>query len=125
MKEPVKVLIVDDNPMWRTTLEHVLSMFDCVITEVETGEDAFQKISEEYFDLLIFDNFLGSGDTGIEIIRKVREQNLAVGKIFVLTGYTTMSSAVEAMKLGAFDFLDKSSIDLNKLHKKFSNALKY
>ena len=81
MRQRVKVLIVDDNRSMRITLRAILSVFDCVITEADTGEKAFTKISEEYFNVVFFDNKLPKAD-GIEIIKKVRELNKAVGKMF-------------------------------------------
>ena len=58
MSDPVKVLIADDNLNMRKTLKNILYVFDCTIIEAETGEEAFERISKEYFDVVFFDNKL-------------------------------------------------------------------
>lgn len=123
MSQRVKVLIVDDNRNLRITLRNILSaFFNCAITEAETGEDAFAKISAEYFDVVFFDNKLPKAD-GIEIIKKVRELNKAVGKIFLLTGYPEEDTKAEAERLGVFHFLNKKDMDLFQIREKLQQAL--
>ncbi|HLL77073.1 MAG TPA: response regulator [Pyrinomonadaceae bacterium] len=127
MSNQVKVLIADDNPDMRITLRHILSDFDCDITEVGTGEDAFEKISAEYFNVVFFDNKLPKAD-GLEIIKQVRELNKAVGKIFLLTGYPEEDTKVEANRLGVFHFQNKKDMALAgaflaEIRKKFREAL--
>jgi CheY-like chemotaxis protein len=119
---PVKVLIADDNSDMRITLRNILSIFDCTITEVETGEDAFEKISDEYFNVVFFDNKLPNAD-GIEVIRKVKELNLTIGKIFLLTGYPEESTKYEAEELGVFHFQNKKDMNLKELRTKFNEAI--
>jgi len=122
MSQQVKVLIVDDKPNVRITLKNILSDFDCVITEVETGEDAFEKISKEYFNVVFFDNKLPRAD-GIEIIKQVRELNKAIGKIFLLTGYPEEDTKIEAETLGVFHFQNKKDMDLFEIRRKFNEAI--
>lgn len=122
MSLKVKVLIADDNPLVRITVRNILSIFDCVITEVENGEDALEKICEEYFDVVFFDNKLPKAD-GIEIIKQVRETGKSVGKIFLLTGYPEENTKVEADQLGVFHFLNKKDMDLSEIRQKFHEAI--
>jgi CheY-like chemotaxis protein len=122
MSRQVKVLMADDNKLMRITLRNILSDFDCVITEVENGEDALEKISGEYFDVVFFDNKLPKAD-GIEIIKQVRETNKAVGKIFLLTGYPEENTKAEAEQLGVFHFQNKKDMDLSKIRTKFREAI--
>src|SRR5690242_15491181 len=110
MSKFVNVLIVDDNPNMRITFKNILSIFDCNILEAETGEEAFTKISNSYFDIIFFDNKLPEGD-GIEVIRKVREANLKIGKIFLVTGYPEKNTKPEAQALGVFHFQSKDNMD--------------
>ncbi|HJQ33433.1 MAG TPA: response regulator [Pyrinomonadaceae bacterium] len=122
MSQQIKVLIADDNRNARITLRNILSVFDCTITEVETGEGAFEKISEEYFNVVFFDNKLPKAD-GIEIIKQVRKMNKAVGKIFLLTGYPEENTKVEAERLGVFHFQNKKDINLLEFRNKFREAI--
>lgn len=123
MAEPVKVLIADDESNMRKTLIFILSDFDCVITEVETGEDAFVKICKEYFDVAFFDNKL-PGDDGIKIIRRVRELNIEIGKIFLITGYPGEDPQLEAKELGVFHFQNKKDMDLKEIREKLNEAMR-
>ena len=123
MKRTVKVLIADDNPNVRKTLRNILLSFDCVITEVETGEDALDEICREYFDVIFFDNRLPR-DEGIEIIRKARELNLEMGRIFLMTGFPEKNMKSESQKLGVFHFQEKNDMDfVNKIRGKFNEAI--
>ena len=122
MRQQIKVLIADDNPLVRITLKNILSEFDCAITEVDTGERAFEKISEEYFNVVFFDNKLPKAD-GIEIIKQLRDLNRAVGKIFLLTGYPEEDTKVEAERLGVFHFQDKQDMDFLEFRGKFMEAI--
>jgi CheY-like chemotaxis protein len=123
MSNQVKVLIVDDNKNVRITLKNILSVFDCDITEAENGEDAFEKISKEYFNVVFFDNKLPKAD-GLEVIKQVRDRNKAVGKIFLLTGYPEEDTKIEAQRLGVFHFQNKKDMDLFEIRKKFSKAIR-
>jgi CheY-like chemotaxis protein len=123
MSRQIKVLIADDNQNVRITLRNILSVFDCDITEAETGEEAFEKISEEYFNVIFIDNKLPKAD-GIEVIKQVRKLNKAVGKIFFLTGYPEKDTRDEAEKLGVFHFQNKKDMDLTEIRMKLEQALK-
>jgi CheY-like chemotaxis protein len=123
MSRQIKVLIADDNQNVRITLRNILSVFDCDITEAETGEEAFEKISEEYFNVVFIDNKLPKAD-GIEVLKQVRKLNKAVGKIFFLTGYPEKDTKHEAERLGVFHFQNKKDMDLTEIRMKLDQALK-
>jgi len=123
MSQQIRVLIADDNRNVRITLRNILSIFDCEITEVETGEEAFEEISAKYFNVVFFDNKLPKAD-GIEVIKQIRELNKAIGRIFLLTGYPEENTKVEAERLGVFHFQNKKDMDLDEIRSKFKEAIR-
>ncbi len=102
---PGRLLIVDDEPGLRTILEEVLRN---TVSQVETasdGKDALQKIRAGSVDVVISDINMPVMD-GIELLANVRDLQIECPFIF-LTGYGDKEKAVEALRLGATDFLDK------------------
>jgi CheY-like chemotaxis protein len=118
----VTVLIIDDNANMRKTLRNVLAEIECSIEEAETGEEALERIASQYFDLVFVDNKL-PGDDGIDVIRKVRESNLGIGRIFLLTGYPAEGLELEAGELGVFYFKNKKDIELGEMRNKINEAI--
>ena len=75
----------------------------------ETGIRALELFHQKRYDLLLADLRLPDID-GIEVIKEVKQQQPQTG-VIVITGYSTVNSAVEAMKLGAADYLQKPFTD--------------
>ncbi len=103
MKE--SILIVDDDVAIRDGCAQVLLKSGYDIKESENGKDGLEKIEHYDFDLLLIDLKLPDIN-GLDLIRQVRERDISV-PIVVITGYGTIQNAVEAMRLGANDFLPK------------------
>ncbi len=101
----MRILIVDDNKTFLEKLEQILLLDRHEVSSALSGEEALGIIAEKDIDLLITD--LKMNDiSGIDLIRKLRNQGLNIVSI-VVTGYGTIDTAVEAMKVGAFDYLLK------------------
>jgi ActR/RegA family two-component response regulator/DNA-binding HxlR family transcriptional regulator len=101
----MKILIVDDNKTFLEKLEQILLLDQHEVRSALSGKEALEIIKEKDFDLLVTD--LKMGDiSGIDLIRKLRTQGNDLVSI-VVTGYGTIDSAVEAMKVGAYDYLLK------------------
>jgi DNA-binding NtrC family response regulator len=100
------VLVVDDEEVVRSIIAEILSpIYD--VTTVEDAESALKLIRKGDFAVAIVDLKLPGMD-GIELIKKVRETNPDLVSI-ILTGNSTVESAVNAMREGAYDFLTKPS----------------
>jgi DNA-binding NtrC family response regulator len=100
-----KILIVDDDPGFRKLLEAILSGEGHSIHSAGSVQEAVRAGASRRFDLVLCDLRLPDGD-GLLILRRYRE--LAPGTPFVMiTAFGTVPTAVEAMKLGAVDFLEK------------------
>ena len=101
----IKTLLADDDRNLRTVLMNELSLEGYEMTEAETGTRALEVIAQEEYDLLLLDlNMPGMG--GMEVLKKIAALQTPV-EVIILTAHATVNTAVEAMKLGAYDFLTK------------------
>lgn len=100
-----KILIVDDEKNIRTTLKHCLKEEGYEIDIAINGDEALQKIMEQQFNLILLDIKM-PGLTGMEVLSEIRRRGNKVD-IIMMTAYGTIDRAVEAMKLGAVDFISK------------------
>ncbi len=99
------VLIVDDEKNIRLTLSQALEVLNVETDTAANGEEALAKLKEKEFGLILLDLKMPGMD-GMEVLRRVREFRPDI-RVIILTAYGTIESAVEAMKLGAVDFIQK------------------
>ena len=99
------VLIVDDEKNIRLTLSQTLEALGVEPDTAANGEEALAKLKEKEFGLILLDLKMPGMD-GMEVLRRVREIRPDI-RVIILTAYGTIESAVEAMKLGAVDFIQK------------------
>jgi len=100
-----KILIAEDEDI---TLKHLLNALQkegYLAVGTQNGQDAFQKIQEDHFDLLIADIKM-PGLTGIELLEKIKERQLE-SEVIIITGFGSIGSVVDAMKKGAYDYVTK------------------
>ena len=118
-----KILLIEDEEPIRRVLIRILEEEnkDYEITECEDGKLGLNRLKKEDFDLVLCDIKMPKMD-GVEVLQKARESSVNVPFI-MLTGHGNVSTAVEAMKLGAHDFISKPP-DLNRLLTAVRNALK-
>jgi two-component system nitrogen regulation response regulator NtrX len=101
----LNVLIVDDEPAIRESLQAVLEDEGYKSAAVESGEACIDLLRKKAFDVLLLDIWL-PGMHGLETQQKVRELDNAP-EVIIISGHGTIETAVRATKLGAFDFLEK------------------
>ena len=99
------ILIVDDEKNIRLTLAQSLETLGMETDSAEDGKEALAKLKEKEFGLILLDLRIPGVD-GMEVLRQVRENNPDI-RIIIITAYGTIELAVEAMKLGAVDFIPK------------------
>jgi DNA-binding NtrC family response regulator len=104
-QETIRVLVVDDERPIRFLMEKELPRAGCVVTSAETGEDALERLRSQEFDVVLMDLKM-PGIGGLEALRRIRESG-ASAEVVVLTGHPDVTTAIEAMKLGAYDYLTK------------------
>ncbi len=115
------VLIIDDEPDILELLEITLSRMDLNVQCAGDMKSALGLIDKNNFDLCLTDMRLPDGD-GLEIISYVQKKYMQL-PVAVITAHGSMETAIQALKLGAFDFLSKP-IDINLLRNLVNSALK-
>jgi len=103
--QPPRILIVDDQRNMRTTTALVLRQQGYQVSEAESGEVALSRLLAEPFDVVLTDLKMAPLD-GLAVLRGALEVSPST-QVIVMTGYSTVESAVEAMQLGAYDYLSK------------------
>jgi len=99
------ILVIDDDPLIRKTLSSHLTKEGYEVLQAENGEEGFQKYKESFPDLVILDIRLPDMD-GLEVLSKIKNKNRNA-YIIIMTAYDDMKTTVEAIKLGAFEYLVK------------------
>ena len=120
MRTNAAILIVEDEADMLKGLCKMLSPEGYEVEGVATGTEAVQKLERKVFDVVITDLKL-PGPSGMQVLKKLKEVSPETVGI-VITGYATVESAVEAMKLGAYDYITKP-FDLQKVKVVVRNAL--
>jgi two-component system response regulator HydG len=100
-----KLLVVDDQRNMRTTLAMMLRGAGHDVDEAENGEAAVDRIAAEVYDLVLTDLKMGGTD-GLDVLRSAKEIS-QLTEVIVMTAYGTIESAVEAMRTGAYDYIQK------------------
>ncbi len=99
------ILIVDDEKVVRDSCKRILHGKGYIISEAENAEEALRMIEKYSYDLVLTDIRLPGMD-GIELLQKIKESYPAT-EVIVITGYGSVDTAVKAMKLGAYDYIEK------------------
>lgn len=106
------ILLVDDDSGHRAMLRAFLEEWNYAVREAEDGEQAIAMLKAESFDL-IFTDVRMPKKSGLEVLLVVKELNPAL-PVLIMTAYSTVEAAVEAIKAGAYDYLTKP-LDFEKL----------
>ena len=115
------ILIVDDEPGVRSALSGVLRDEGYDVETVGSGEACLNQLSNKIFDVVVLDIWLPGMD-GLEILSRMREQKVKA-QVVVISGHGNIESAVRAIKMGAFDFVEKP-LSLDKAILVVRNALR-
>ncbi len=100
-----KILVVDDELSMREFLEILFTKEGYQVETASTGEDALKMIGEDNYDLVLCDIMMPRV-TGMEVLQKAKEMDQEA-LIIMITAFASTESAVEAMKLGAYDYITK------------------
>ncbi|MGH7263993.1 MAG: sigma-54-dependent transcriptional regulator [Candidatus Rokuibacteriota bacterium] len=105
MAERSKVLIVEDEERMRSLFEDVLTMLGYDVATASTGAEALALVQTQLFDTVLCDIRLPEMD-GLELLREIKRHDSSV-EVVMVTGFPAVNTAVEALKLGAYDYLAK------------------
>jgi two-component system, NtrC family, nitrogen regulation response regulator NtrX len=114
-----KVLIIDDEAGIRSSLKEILEYEKCKVDVAENGKDGVEKALEGGYDL-IFCDIKMPGMDGIEVLERLTMRGVT-SSVVMISGHGTVETAVEALKKGAYDFIQKP-LDLNRILVTLRNA---
>lgn len=100
-----EILVVDDDPQMREDIAEMLSKEGYNLTTVGSGEEALKMIQEKDFDVVLTDLMM-PGISGMDVLREIKKIKPRT-RVIIITAFATIESAVEAMKMGASDYISK------------------
>jgi len=101
----IQILIVDDEKIMRDSFSRILTKEGYQVQAVASGEEAIERFNREPFDIVLLDIKM-PGIGGIKTLQRLKEMDPGV-TILIVTGYPSIETAVEAIKLGAYDYITK------------------
>ena len=105
MSRKIRVLVVDDNQMFRDLVADQLGDLNIEATSVGSGEEALLSLRATDCDVVLLDIKM-TGISGLDVLRRIRQMEDAP-EVIMLTADTSLSTGIEAMRLGAYDYLTK------------------
>jgi two-component system nitrogen regulation response regulator NtrX len=114
-----KILVIDDETSIRKALKEILEYESFEVSEAEDGAAAIKIVEKENFDLIFCDIKMPRMD-GIELLSRLKEKGVE-SPIVMITGHGSVETAVDALKKGAYDFIQKP-LDLNRILVTVRNA---
>lgn len=122
MKDKISVLVVDDDSGHRTMLRTLLSNWGYDIHEADDGSTAVEKVKSRTYDLILMDNKMLKV-SGLEALHQIKKINSAI-PVVIMTAFSSIEIAVEAIKKGAYDYLTKP-LDFDKLKLLMERAVEH
>src|SRR4029453_14544268 len=104
-KDVGRILIADDHDSLRRGMAQALADAGHEIEEAPNGNPATKKLHESFFDVVVSDLKMG-GSTGLEVLKTAKTLHPSC-TVILMTAFGSVSTAVEAMKSGAFDYVQK------------------
>ncbi len=105
MGEKPRVLVVDDEERFRTTLRKILSVNGMDVADAGSAAEAFAELEKKPYDVIVLDVKM-PGMNGIEALGRIKKDNPNV-EVIILTGHASVDAAVEIIRLGGYEYLLK------------------
>ncbi len=102
----MRILVADDEKIKRITLAQDLTAQGHEVVTAGDGAEALQRLAAEHFDVVVTDLKMPNVD-GIELLKRIKQDGVTKTEVIIMTAYGSIPLAVEAGKLGAFDFITK------------------
>ena len=116
------ILVVDDDPSHLTALKTIIKSWGYTVSLVDNGTQAVENVKARPFDLILMDVRMAQM-SGIEALKKIKDYNPSI-PILIMTAYSSVDSAIEALKAGAYDYLTKP-LDFEVLKLTLERALEH
>jgi DNA-binding NtrC family response regulator len=121
------ILVVDDEPALRSQLERAARGETREVMAAESTEQALQLLQQEDFDVVVTDLRMEADAIGLSVLQAAKQKDIYT-QVIVVTAYGTPEVSVEAMRLGAFDYIERNAPGtdvLSMVRSKISLALKF
>ena len=105
MTDKNRILIVDDDDVVRRSYLRSLEGTSCQVAAARDGEEALATMEQNPFDVVLLDMRM-PGQDGLSVLRTIK-QKWPESEVVIITGYPTVDSAKEAVRLGAYDYVAK------------------
>src|ERR671924_159905 len=115
-----RILVADDHEALRRGLSLALGTAGHEVEEAQNGNAAIEKLHESYFDVVVSDLKMGGSD-GLDVLRTTKTLHPSTS-VILMTAFGSVSTAVEAMKHGAFDYVQKP-FEIEEMEVKVEKAL--
>lgn len=114
-----KILVIDDEKSIRRALKEILEFEDFEVDEAEDGKEGLEKAKLSFYDIIFCDIKMPKMD-GMEVLEAIQKEKVE-SPVIMISGHGNIETAVEAIKKGAFDFIEKP-LDLNRILVTIRNA---
>lgn len=105
MKEKARILVVDDEEIVRISCERILVPAGFHVDVTPDGRKALQMLDQNKYDLVLTDLKMPHMD-GMEVLAEIKKR-LPDARVIIITGYSTIEIAVKAIKMGAYNYIEK------------------
>ncbi|MGW8222602.1 MAG: sigma-54-dependent transcriptional regulator [Syntrophobacteria bacterium] len=122
LSAPGSILVVDDDRAHRTMLRTLLGGWGYAVQEADDGARAIEQVHEKSYDLILMDVRMLEV-SGLEALSEIKSFNPAI-PIIIMTAYSSVETAVEALKKGAYDYLSKP-LDFDELELAIGRAMEH
>ncbi|GAB6907861.1 Response regulator receiver protein [Desulfosarcina cetonica] len=102
----LSILVVDDDPVTRALLTKRLANEDYTVETVENGLLAVDRLGQQFYDVVLTDLMMPGGVDGIGVLEAAKRINIKT-EVILITAHASINNAIEAMKKGAVDYLQK------------------
>ncbi len=105
MNAKARILVIDDEEVVRRSVKRALESEQCTVEQAGSGTSALQALGRQPFDVVLLDLRMPEMD-GVETLEHIKER-WPETEVVVITGYPTLETAKQAVRLGAFDYVAK------------------
>lgn len=102
----LRVLVVDDDPIALAILSHRLKNQGYTVDTAENGQAAIEKLNQQFYDAVLTDMMMPGGISGIDLLEEIKRDYMDT-EVILITAHASVNTAIEAMKKGAVDYLQK------------------